>query len=57
MWSSQKQRVVARSSTEAEYRALSSAATDLIWIQNLLVEIGITPFQTPVLWIFILFEV
>ena len=49
-WSSRKQRVVARSSTEAEYGTLSSATTDLIWIQNFLAEIGITPSQTPILW-------
>ena len=48
-WSSRKQRVIARSSAEAEYRALSSVATDLVWIQNLLSEIGIAPSQTPVL--------
>ena len=49
-WSSRKQRVIARSSAEAEYRALSSAATDLVWIQILLAEIGIAPSHTPVLW-------
>ena len=40
-WSSLKQRVVARSSTVAEYRALATAATDLVWIQHLLTEIGV----------------
>ena len=50
-WSSRKQEVVARSSTEAEYRALSNAATDLIWIQNLLCELGISlQSQPPILW-------
>ena len=49
-WSSRKQKVVAKSSTEAEYRALSSAATDLVWIQNILTEIGVNLSQTPVLW-------
>ena len=50
-WSSRKQKVVARSSTEAEYRALASAATDLVWIQNLLSEIGIShQVQAPILW-------
>ena len=29
---------------------MSSAGTDLIWIQNLPAEIVITPSQTPVLW-------
>ena len=50
-WSSRKQKVVARSNTEAEYRALASAATDLVWVQNLLTEIGIKLQQTPpLLW-------
>ena len=49
-WSSRKQKVVAKSSAEAEYRALSSAATDLVWIQNILTKIGVNLSQTPVLW-------
>ena len=50
-WSSQKQKVVARSSTEVEYRALANAATYLVWIQNLLTEIDINlPAQPPILW-------
>ena len=50
-WSSQKQKVVAASSTEAEYRALASAAADLIWIQILLAELDILlPSQPPILW-------
>ena len=50
-WSSRKQRVVALSSTESEYRALSSASGELIWVHNLLHEVGLT-LQTypPVLW-------
>ena len=40
-WSSKKQQVVSRSSTKAKYRALSSATTELVWIQNLLIEIGV----------------
>ena len=49
-WSSRKQKAVARYSTEAEYRALSSAATDLMWVQHLLTEIGISFSQPLVLW-------
>jgi hypothetical protein len=32
-WKSKKQNVVARSSTEAEYRAMASTASELIWIK------------------------
>ena len=38
-WSSKKQHVVSRSSTEAEYRSLASLVTELIWVRNLLFEI------------------
>lgn len=40
IWKSNKQTVVARSSAEAEYRALAKAATELIWMKQLLGEIG-----------------
>ena len=33
-WSSKKQQTVSRSSTEAEYQALSTTATELDWIQD-----------------------
>ena len=49
-WNSRKQKAVARSSTKAEYMALSSAATDLMWVQHLLIEIGISIFQPQLLW-------
>ncbi|CAH9095526.1 unnamed protein product, partial [Cuscuta europaea] len=45
-WSSRKQQVVSRSSTEAEYRAIAFAAAELIWIRQLLQEMG-TPFTPP----------
>uniref|UniRef100_A0A803R1P3 Reverse transcriptase Ty1/copia-type domain-containing protein n=1 Tax=Cannabis sativa TaxID=3483 RepID=A0A803R1P3_CANSA len=49
-WCSKKQTVVARSSTESEYRALALATTELVWIQSVLKEVGI-PFQhCPILW-------
>lgn len=41
---------VARSSTEAEYRAMAHTATDLVWLQQLFTELLI-PSSTPhVLW-------
>ena len=35
-----KQNVVARSSAEAEYRAMASTASELIWIKQLLSDMG-----------------
>ena len=49
-WSSRKQKVVACSSTKAQYKALSNAATGLMWVQHLLTEIGISVSQPLVLW-------
>ncbi|KAG7573078.1 Integrase catalytic core [Arabidopsis suecica] len=40
-WSAKRQDSVARSSTEAEYRALSDTAAELSWISSLLKDIGI----------------
>ena len=38
-WKSKKQNVVARSSAEAEYRAMAVATCELIWIKQLLQEL------------------
>ncbi|XP_076948411.1 uncharacterized protein LOC143620654 [Bidens hawaiensis] len=40
-WKSKKQDVVSRSSAEAEYRAMCSTNCEIIWIMNLLSELGI----------------
>jgi hypothetical protein len=39
-WKSKKQRVVAQSSAEAEYRAMTSAACELVWLNHLLTDLG-----------------
>lgn len=49
-WASRKQKVVARSSTEAEYRSLAHAAAEVSWIQSLLKEINMLTNSPPVLW-------
>ncbi len=48
-WLSQRQPVVALSSTEAEYVALSSAAQQAIWLRRLLTELSVnTSAPTPI---------
>ena len=47
-WKSKKQTVVARSSAEAEYRALTHATSKIIWLRWLLRDMGINlPNPTP----------
>ena len=46
-WRSKKQSVVARSSAEAEYRAIAQGVCELIWIKRLLHDLFI-PIQEPV---------
>jgi hypothetical protein len=38
-WSSKKQKTIARSSTEAEYRSVAATAAELCWIRSLLSEL------------------
>ncbi|WJX96151.1 hypothetical protein P8452_77393 [Trifolium repens] len=47
-WGSKKQPLVARSSTEAEYRSMANTTADLVWIQSLLHELQV-PCHTPTL--------
>jgi hypothetical protein len=39
-WKNNKQHVVTRSSVEAEYRIMTSALCELIWLKNLLANLG-----------------
>ncbi|XP_028084292.1 uncharacterized protein LOC114285439 [Camellia sinensis] len=48
-WSSKKQPTVARSSSEAEYRALAQTSAELSWIGMLLAELHIS-VPVPTLW-------
>ncbi|CAL2258747.1 unnamed protein product [Prunus armeniaca] len=49
-WSSKKQQTVSRSSTEAEYHALSTTSAELDWIKQLLVFLQVPIAQQPVLF-------
>jgi hypothetical protein len=49
-WSARKQATVSRSSTEAEYKALANATTELIWVEALLRELGVKLKEKPCLW-------
>ena len=45
-WKSKKQSVVSRSSAKSEYRVMAQSVCEIMWLQQLLMEVGI---ETPVL--------
>ena len=49
-WSSKKQPIVSRSSTEAEYRGLALTTADVYWIRMLLRELHISLSSPLTLW-------
>jgi histone deacetylase 1/2 len=49
-WSARKQATVSRSSTEAEYKSLANATTEMIWVEALLNELGVKLREKPCLW-------
>jgi histone deacetylase 1/2 len=49
-WSARKQAIVSRSSTEAEYKAVANATVEVMWIQTLLMELGIHAPRAAKLW-------
>jgi hypothetical protein len=49
-WSARKQPTVSRSSTEAEYKTIANAMVEVMWIQTLLLEIGISCPKQAKMW-------
>ncbi|XP_019157171.1 PREDICTED: uncharacterized protein LOC109153762 [Ipomoea nil] len=49
-WLSKKQRTVARSSTEAEYKALTDVSAEVTWVVLLLRELGLHSWKPATLW-------
>lgn len=49
-WSSKKQHVVSRFSTESEYSALALGTTEVLWIQALFTELKFKMEATLVMW-------
>lgn len=49
-WKFVRQKTVSRSSTEAECRALASSAAEVLWVRNLLYELGIVLPCSPLLY-------
>lgn len=49
-WSSKKQKGVARSSTEAEYRSVANTAAEVRWVCSLLSELGVSLPAAPVIY-------
>ena len=48
-WRSKKQNIVARSSAEAEYRAMAAAACEITWLRQLLQQLKFGDTQTTTL--------
>jgi hypothetical protein len=49
-WKSGKQRTVARSSTEAEYKVLEDGTAKVIWLQYLLTNLQVPSVSAPTIW-------
>jgi hypothetical protein len=49
-WSARKQATVSQLSTEAEYKAVANATAEIMWVQTLLKEIGVSSPRMARLW-------
>jgi len=50
-WAAKKQSVVAKSSTEAEYRSMALAVAELYWLRMLFKELRVPILHPPCLWV------
>ncbi|BFG20722.1 hypothetical protein CerSpe_069960 [Prunus speciosa] len=49
-WRSKKQKVVARSSAEAEFRGMAQGVCELLWLRRLLKDLGVKPLKATNLY-------
>jgi histone deacetylase 1/2 len=49
-WSARKQATISQSSTKAEYMVVANATAEIIWVQSLLRELGVSQSCPLVLW-------
>ena len=49
-WSARKQPTVSRSSTEAEYKSMANTTAEMMWLEQLIGELGVSLKVKPRLW-------
>ncbi|PNX61631.1 gag-pol polyprotein, partial [Trifolium pratense] len=49
-WKSKKQDIVSRSSTEAEYRAMTSTTTEIVWLRWLLSDMSVALYEPTLMY-------
>ena len=49
-WKSKKQSVVSRSSVESKYKAMTQSVCEIMWLHQLLMEVGIETLVPAKLW-------
>jgi hypothetical protein len=49
-WSCKQQPTMAKSSIKTEYKAIANAAAKLTWFKSILLELGLPPLHSPILW-------